>query len=100
MKVSGELHGPTTLPPAIYWTGGCVGPRAKWLATCYHTGILLGLFELENGGDVTPKRRLNLNGLHGVISHMRVLFITTAVRTSNPTFYISFIHGKKSLPVA
>jgi hypothetical protein len=26
-----------------------------------------------------------LNGLHGVISQKMVLFITTAVRTSNPT---------------
>jgi hypothetical protein len=34
---------------------------------------------------VPPKRRLTLNGLHGVISQKIILFITTAVRTSNPT---------------
>jgi hypothetical protein len=34
---------------------------------------------------VTPKHRLIFNGLHGVISQKIVLFITTAVRTSNPT---------------
>jgi hypothetical protein len=33
---------------------------------------------------VPPKRRLTLNGLHGVISQKVVLFITTAVRTSKP----------------
>jgi hypothetical protein len=32
---------------------------------------------------VPSKRRLTLNGLHGVISQTMVLFITTAVRTSN-----------------
>jgi hypothetical protein len=34
---------------------------------------------------VPPKRRLTLNGLHCVISQKIVLFITTAVRTSNLT---------------
>jgi hypothetical protein len=34
---------------------------------------------------VRTKRRLTFNGLHGVISQKIVLFITTAVRTSNPT---------------
>jgi hypothetical protein len=33
---------------------------------------------------VPPKRRLTLNGLQGVISQKMVLFVTTAVRTSNP----------------
>jgi hypothetical protein len=33
---------------------------------------------------VPPKRPLTLNGLHGVISQRMVLFITTAVKTSNP----------------
>jgi hypothetical protein len=32
-----------------------------------------------------PKRRLQLNGLHGVISQKIIIFITTAVKTSNPT---------------
>jgi hypothetical protein len=35
---------------------------------------------------VPPKRRLTFNGLHDVISQKVVLFITTAVRTSNPTW--------------
>jgi hypothetical protein len=34
---------------------------------------------------VPQKRRLTFNGLHGVIAQKTVLFITTAVRTSNPT---------------
>jgi hypothetical protein len=32
-----------------------------------------------------PKRWLTLNGLHGVIFQKMILFITTAVKTSNPT---------------
>jgi hypothetical protein len=34
---------------------------------------------------VPPKRLLTFNGLHGVISQKMILFITTAVRNSNPT---------------
>jgi hypothetical protein len=33
-------------------------------------------FDPEDGGDVTPKRRLKLNGLHGVISQKMILFIS------------------------
>jgi hypothetical protein len=39
---------------------------------------------------VPPKRRLICNGLHGVVSQKIELFITIAVRTSNPTCY--YIH--------
>jgi hypothetical protein len=35
---------------------------------------------------VPPKRRVPLNALHGVISQKKILFKTTAVKTSNPTF--------------
>jgi hypothetical protein len=34
---------------------------------------------------VPPKRRLTFNGLHGVIAQKIQIFITTGVRTSNPT---------------
>jgi hypothetical protein len=34
---------------------------------------------------VPPRRRVQLNVLHGDISQKMVLFITTAVKTSNPT---------------
>jgi hypothetical protein len=56
-------------------------------AICFHAGFLLGLFvDPEDGVDMfPPKRRLTLNRLHGVISQKTVLFITTAVRTSDPT---------------
>jgi hypothetical protein len=33
---------------------------------------------------VPPKRRLKPNGLHGGISQKMIIFITTAVKTSNP----------------
>jgi hypothetical protein len=41
--------------------------------------------EYKTRRHVPPKRRLTFNGLHGVISQKTELFITTAVRTSNPT---------------
>jgi hypothetical protein len=45
------------------------------LATCYP----------ENGGEMFVRNvGLTFNGLHAVISQKIVLFITTAVRTSNP----------------
>jgi hypothetical protein len=37
---------------------------------------------------VSPKRRLTFNGLHSVISQKIVLFMTTAVRTSNPSLHL------------
>jgi hypothetical protein len=40
----------------------------------------------------TPKRRLQLSRLHGVISQKMVLFITTAVRASNPIEWSIFFH--------
>jgi hypothetical protein len=46
---------------------------------------LLGLFFDLEDGDVPPKRQLTFNGLHGVISQNIVLFVNTAVRTSDPT---------------
>jgi hypothetical protein len=42
-------------------------------------------FGHEDGDDVPPKRRLTFNGLSGVISQKIELFITTAVRNSDPT---------------
>jgi hypothetical protein len=37
---------------------------------------------------VPPKRRVQLYGLHGVISQKMIRFKTTTVKTSNPTHYI------------
>jgi hypothetical protein len=51
--------------------------------TCFHVGFLLGVF--FDPEDVLPKRRMIFNGLHGLIYQKIVLFITTVVRTSNPT---------------
>jgi hypothetical protein len=45
-------------------------------------------FDPEDGGDVPPKRRLTLNGLHGVISRKIVLFKRKVVRRSLPLAYI------------
>jgi hypothetical protein len=36
---------------------------------------------------VPPKRRLKLNGLQGITSQKMILFITTTVKTSNPTYH-------------
>jgi hypothetical protein len=52
-------------------------------ATCFHAGLLLGLFfDPEDGDDVTPKRWLPLIGLHGVISQKTVLFKLRKVHTN------------------
>jgi hypothetical protein len=49
-------------------------------------GFLVSLFfDPEDGGGM-----LALNGLHGVISQKMVHFITTAVRTVNPTYTASY----------
>jgi hypothetical protein len=48
-------------------------------------------FSKQAGGKL--KRRLKLNRLHGVISQKMILFITTTVKTSNPT-YLSRFHCK------
>jgi hypothetical protein len=58
------------------------------LASCLLAGFLLNLFLRPWGWRryVPPKRQLTLNRLHSVISQNLILFITTAVRTSNPTF--------------
>jgi hypothetical protein len=55
----------------------------------------VAFFDPEDGGDVPPKRQLKLNGLHGVISQKMILFITTAVQTSNPTGYESVLYLRK-----
>jgi hypothetical protein len=39
---------------------------------------------------VPPKRRFSFNGPHGVMARKTELFITTAVRTSNPTNYLRY----------
>jgi hypothetical protein len=46
------------------------------LATCFHTGYLLGLyFDPEDGGrHVSPNRRLTFNRLHGVLAQKMELF--------------------------
>jgi hypothetical protein len=44
-------------------------------------------FDPKDGGDIfLSKRLLALSGLHGAISQKLILFITTAVKTSNPTY--------------
>jgi hypothetical protein len=44
------------------------------VATHFRVDALLGLFDPE-GGDVSRKRRLTFNGLHGVISQKIVFFV-------------------------
>jgi hypothetical protein len=55
------------------------------VANCFHADILLDLFDPEDGGDMFLRNVvLTFNGLHGIVSQkIVVLFITTAVRTSN-----------------
>jgi hypothetical protein len=57
-------------------------------------GHIASIFRVEEIGSanqqarrwhILPKGPLKLNGLHGIISQKMTLFITTAVKTSNPT---------------
>jgi hypothetical protein len=61
--------------------------RARCAYCLNHASYLLGLFfDAQNGdGMFLLNVGLNFNGLHGVISQMTEPFITTAVRSSNPT---------------
>jgi hypothetical protein len=64
------------------------------LPTCFHACFLFRLFfrPWRWRRYVPPKLRLTLNGLHRGISQKMVLFITTAVRTSNPTqIFMKFV---------
>jgi hypothetical protein len=69
------------------------------LATYFHAGFLLGLFfDPEDGWQYVPlKRWLTFNRLQGVITQKIVLFITTTVRTSNPTQYENCATYKSSV---
>jgi hypothetical protein len=56
---------------------------------------------------VPPKHWLQLNRLHGVISQKMILFITSAVKTSDPTFpknfvpqYVYYLETKMGPPLA
>jgi hypothetical protein len=75
------------LIPCTTWHGSYIKKTDIYilLATCLLAGSCRNyFFDPEDGGDVPPKRRLKLNRLHGVISQKMILFITTAVKTSNP----------------
>jgi hypothetical protein len=63
------------------------------LATCFYAGFLLGLFYDPEDGPL--KLRLTFNGLHGFRSQKTELFITTAVRTSNPS-HVILLYDKQS----
>jgi hypothetical protein len=55
------------------------------LATCFHSGFLLVLFsDPEDGRDIFTR---NIGFLRGAVSHKGLLFIATAVRTSNRENY-------------
>jgi hypothetical protein len=52
-------------------------------------GFLLGLlFDLKDGRVFIPERRLNFNGLHGVISHKTELFNTQGIPESKKSLTI------------
>jgi hypothetical protein len=64
------------------------GQKKKPSKYCHlfsHGGFLGLFFRPWRWRRCTPsKRRFTFNGLHGIVSHKIVLFINTAVRTSNP----------------
>jgi hypothetical protein len=68
-------------------------PASKQVTRCLPPGLLkLFLKPWSWRRYVPPKRRLKLNGLHAVISQKMILFITTAVKTSNPTMFYDALH--------
>jgi hypothetical protein len=60
----------------------CTGNVLGLLAIYFMLGLV---FDNEDGGDVSPKRRLTFTGIHDAISQLTELFIITPVRTSIPT---------------
>jgi hypothetical protein len=56
------------------------------VAGCWLVGLLDFSSTLKMEALCSSERPLLLNGLHGVISQKTILFITTAVKTSNPTY--------------
>jgi hypothetical protein len=94
---------------SIFWDTTPCGPlkvnrrfvRNEFLLElCYlpHAGFFLGYRSWRQRQHIPPKRRLNINGLHGVILKKIELSITTAVRTSNPTPYNNFNY-ENSTPI-
>jgi drug/metabolite transporter (DMT)-like permease len=73
--------------------GGTYRLHLQALSILLATSLLAGLLNLflrprKWRQYVPPKRRLKLNGLHGIIFQNMILFITTAVKTSNPTNFM------------
>jgi hypothetical protein len=52
--------------------------------------ISLARCQVKAGGKPLLKHQLTLNGLHDVVSQKTAFFITTTVRTSNPTIVLIF----------
>jgi hypothetical protein len=70
----------------IYQTKEQVASVVILLATCLLAGSCWNFLRPWRWRQyVPPKRRLHLNRLHAVTSQKMILFITTAVKTSNPT---------------
>jgi hypothetical protein len=61
-----------------------------------HAGLVLGLFFHHEEGGYKFLRNVGcfFNGLHGVILQKVELFVTTAVRTSNPALYLESLNAQ------
>jgi hypothetical protein len=79
-----RFQGNITMKSIIFWDMTPCSPLSFNRRFCFPPACSLicwtYFFDPEDGGDM-----LKLNGLHGVISQKMILFITTAVKTSNPT---------------
>jgi hypothetical protein len=65
---------------------------SRWLATCLHAGYLPTHFSTLKMKAICSSETFVDNELHGVIFQKMVLFITTAVKTSNSTHLNIFSH--------
>jgi hypothetical protein len=66
---------------------GIKGSDFHLLSHWFLAGLILRSWRLKQY--VPPKRRLSFNGLYSVISQKILLFVNTAVRTSDPTIWNS-----------
>lgn len=66
--------------------------RTAMLVTCFYTVFLLGLFfNRENGGNMFLHNVVDQQWTTRLISQKTVLFITTALNTSNPIFLWQYL---------
>jgi hypothetical protein len=60
---------------------------------------IASIFRVEEISSARNQQASRWQALHGVISQKMILFITTAVKTSNPTYFVTFCKERNLLKV-